>query len=80
MIDASKSIEDLHEEIKTICKDIISETGSEELTTLWPKQSAVVPGGKRPCPEGAISNDNGKEASSPAGGDQVNGTGKETPV
>ena len=79
MIDASKSIEDLHEEIKTLCKDIISQTGGEELTALWPKHTPATPSGKRPCPEGAISNSNGKAVASP-GGDHVNGAGKETPV
>ena len=52
-IDASKSIEEVHEEIKATVTTIIENIKDQEIGRLWVNSEAVRPG-KRPCPEGAV--------------------------
>ena len=42
VIDASKTIEDLHEEIKALAKTVISSTGSKPIGELWVQPSGCV--------------------------------------
>ncbi len=52
MIDASKTIEEVHSELKEITNSVIEEVKEKDVGELWVEQS----GGpwKRPCPDGAI--------------------------
>ena len=52
-IDASKSIEEVHEEIKSIATTIIENIKDEEIGRLWVNNETMRPA-KRPCPEGAV--------------------------
>ena len=47
MIDASKTIEELHEEIKTLSKEIINGIESEKIGKLWVEDAILPPPGKR---------------------------------
>ena len=47
MIDASRSIDDLHEEIKTITKQTLAEAKQKELGQLWVENTDTPPA-KRP--------------------------------
>ena len=47
MIDASKSIEDLHTELKIVVKDIINKSKTQDLGQLWTKTESERPIKKR---------------------------------
>ena len=61
-IDASKSIEEVHEEILTVASAVIENVKDKEISRLWVNDEFSRPA-KRPCPEGAIDKENSKRTS-----------------
>ena len=55
MIDASKTINDLHVEIKALVKQIIADSADKDLSQLWTTDDLSEPPAKKAChgPSGA---------------------------